>query len=145
MPIVLAIIPVLAGVARGQMIFNLVFFVVVVSALLQGVSVRSFARWFRLEAYQPPEPLAALEIISTRKMQGELLTFHIHPALAVSGQAISEIPFPPETSVILIVRGSRLIAPRGAVVLLPGDHIYILCRPEDRPYIHLLFGRQAGE
>jgi cell volume regulation protein A len=43
--------------------------------------------------------------------------------------------------VVLIVRGDELLAPRGNTVLLPGDHVYVFCRPEDRPFVGLLFGR----
>jgi cell volume regulation protein A len=42
---------------------------------------------------------------------------------------------------MLIVRGTELVAARGDVVLTPGDHVYVVCPPEDRPFIDLLFGR----
>jgi len=144
-PIVLAIVPILAGARGGQAIFNLVFFIVVVSAVLQGVSVRSLARWMRLETDLAPPPAAALEIISTRRTEGELLLFHIHPSLAVAAGRIADIPFPQTASVVLVVRGEKLIAARGNVSLQSGDYIYVLCRPEDRPFIHLLFGPHVGE
>jgi potassium/hydrogen antiporter len=44
---------------------------------------------------------------------------------------------------MLVVRGTELIAPRGATVLLPGDHVHVFCRREDRPFVELLFGRPS--
>ena len=46
---------------------------------------------------------------------------------------------------VLIVRGDDLISPRGDVVIAPGDHVYVLCQPEDRPFVQLLFGFEEEE
>jgi cell volume regulation protein A len=43
--------------------------------------------------------------------------------------------------VVLIVRGRELVSPNGDTVLQPGDHAYMVTREEDRPLLHLLFGR----
>jgi cell volume regulation protein A len=43
--------------------------------------------------------------------------------------------------VVLVVRGRELVAPNGDTVLRPGDHVYVVTREEDRPLLHLLFGR----
>jgi cell volume regulation protein A len=40
----------------------------------------------------------------------------------------------------MVLRGDDLLPARGATELLPGDHVYVLTRPEDRPFVHLLFG-----
>ena len=85
-----------------------------------------------------------MEISSTQVLNGDVLSFHIGPALPVSGATLADIPLPDEASVMLIVRGSELVAPRGATVLQPGDHVHLFCRREDRPLVELLFGR-AGE
>ena len=45
----------------------------------------------------------------------------------------------------LIVRGNRLIPPRGSTALQPGDHVYVLSQPEDQPLIRLMFGRPEAE
>jgi cell volume regulation protein A len=47
--------------------------------------------------------------------------------------------------VTLIVRGNRLIPPRGQTVLQPGDHVYVLSQPADQPLIQLMFGRPESE
>ncbi len=140
-PIILAIFPVLAGVPEGMKVFNLVFFVVVFGSIIPGATIRPVTRWLGMQAPETPSPLAALEINSTRMLNGELLSFFITDELAVCGATISQIPFPPTSSAVLLVRGEELIAVRGSTVLQPGDHVYVFCRSEDKPFILFLFGR----
>lgn len=144
-PVILAIIPVLAGVPGAAELFNVVFFIVVVGALIPGTTIQWVTRRFGFETTAAPKPLAALEMNSTRLLRGELLSFHISDALAVSHATLAEIPFPPDSAAVLVVRGEELVAARGGTTLLPGDHIYVFCRPEDKPFIELLFGRPQQE
>lgn len=144
-PIVLASYPVFSGVPGAERVFNVVFFVVVMSAIFPGVTLRRVTRWLGLESAAPPSPLAALEINSTRPLRGELLSFSINEALAVCNATMSQIPFPPDCAAVLVVRGEQLLAARGSTQLLPGDHVFVFCRPEDRPFVELLFGRPQQE
>ncbi len=140
-PIILATFPVLAGVSGAMRVFNIVFFIVVFSALLPGTTIRFVTRRLGLEAPEKPSPLAALEITSTRLLDGELLSFHISESLVVCNVPISKIPFPPHSSAVLVVRGEELVAPRGSTVLQPEDHVYVFCKSQDKPFIELMFGR----
>ncbi len=144
-PIVLAMIPVLSDVPGGMKVFNIVFFVAVMSAILPGVTIRGVTRWLGFEAPAAPVPPAALEVTSTRHLAGELISFYITEALAVCNASLSAIPFPPNSAAVLIVRGQELMAARGGTVLTQGDHVYVFCGPEERPFIELLFGRPQGE
>lgn len=140
-PIILATFPVLAGVPGAMNVFNIVFFVVVCSSIIPGATLRWVTRRLGLEAPEVPSPVAALEINSTRLLNGELLSFFITEPLAVCNVPVNQIPFPPHCSAVLLVRGEELIAPRGSTVLRPGDHVYVFCRTEDKPFIQLIFGR----
>lgn len=144
-PIILATYPVLSGVPGAMNVFNIVFFVVVMSALLPGATIRWVTRRLGLEAADTPVPPAVLEVNSTRALHGELISFYITEPLAVCGAALSEIPFPPDAGAALVIRGEELIAARGPTVLQPGDHVYVFCRPADRAFIELLFGRPQQE
>ena len=140
-PIILGTYPVLAGAPGGERIFNIVFFVVVVSAIVPGATVPWLARRLGLESDEPPAPQAVLEIESVQPLNGELLSYYVDDALAVAGASLADLPFPEGTAVTMIVRGRELVAPRGATVLTPGDHVYIFARREDRTLIQLMFGR----
>jgi cell volume regulation protein A len=102
-------------------------------------------RWLGLESGEPPPPKAVLEIESTLPLRGDLLSFYIEEALAVTGVPIADLPFPEGAAATLIVRGQELVAPKGTTMLLPGDHVYIFARPEDRPLIQLMFGRPEAD
>jgi potassium/hydrogen antiporter len=142
-PIILATFPVMAGAEAGTRIFDIVFFVVVISALVQGGTVRFATRLLGLEAMTEPAPPATLEIASSQPLSGELLSFYIRPASAVCGAKMSDLPFPDGAAAMLLVRGRELIAPRGATDLRAGDHVYVFCRPEDRGLMQLMFGQQG--
>jgi len=145
-PIVLAIYPLLIGADGAREIFNIVFFIVVVSTIVPGATVRWITAWLDLKSDEQTPPPALLEIISTRVLTGaEILSFCVNRSAAACGAQLSELPFPTESTVIMLIRDSKLIAPRGSTVLLVDDHVYVLCRPEDRPLIYLIFGRSEGD
>jgi potassium/hydrogen antiporter len=139
-PIILATFPVLAGVPNAGYVFNVVFFIVVVSALMPGGTVRHVTRWLNLESKTPPPPQAVLEISSMQQLNGEMASFFISAASAVANTAVMDVPFPAGSHLMLIVRGRELVAPRGDVQLLPGDHVYVFFRSEDEGLVKLLFG-----
>jgi cell volume regulation protein A len=140
-PIVLATYPVLAGVEGATKVFDVVFFVVVVNALVPGATVRHATRLLKLEDPSKPPPAAVLEVASTTMLRGELMSFRIGDDLVVCDAAISDVPFPDGASIALVVRGDELLAARGSTVLREGDHVYVFCRRGDRGLISLLFGR----
>lgn len=140
-PIILATFPVLAAVPASRRLFDLVFFIVAVNAVVPGWTVPRAARLLKVGGDAPPPPPALVEIHSTRPLQGDVLSFVIEKASAVAGSPISELPFPEGSAVMLVVRGSTLIPPRGSTVLQPGDHVHVFCLPADRGFVELLFGR----
>ena len=144
-PIVLATFPVLVGAPGADRIFHLVFFIVVVGAIIPGGTVAWATRRLGLESPQPPAPHALLAIESRVPLEGELRPFYIDEALVVCGLQLDELDFPEGSSVALIVRGDRLVAPKGTTRLQPGDHVYVIAQVEDRPFIQLMFGRPEEE
>ncbi len=140
-PIILGAFPVLAQVPHAERVFNIVFFIVVVSAILPGATIRTVTRRLRLGVDQKPSPGAILEINSAYPLNAEIASFLIEPAAAVCDVSLAQLHLPPESAVMLIVRGRELVAARGHAVLTPGDHVYVFFRPVDRRYIELVFGR----
>lgn len=139
-PIILATFPVLAGVADAQRLFDVVFFVVVINALVPGGTVPRFTRWLGLELKQPPPAPAVLEMNTSQLLAGEVMSFYIEPSTLACATPISDLPFPTGSAVLLAVRGRDLIAPKGGTVLKPGDHVYVFCRPKDKALIKMMFG-----
>jgi cell volume regulation protein A len=140
-PIILGVYPVLAHVPGAERLFDVVFFIVVVSVVLQGGSARWVAARLGFARPAEPVPRAVLEVNSTRPLHGELLAFHIRPEAAVTGMPADEIPLPSGAGAVLVVRGDDMHVPRDAGPLAPGDHVYVFCRPQDRAELQLLFGQ----
>jgi potassium/hydrogen antiporter len=143
-PIILGTFPIMAHLPGGERIFHIVFFIVVVSALIPGASIVPLTRRLRLNDPEPPTPAAALEMHSLRPMGGEIHSYHIQEPVAACGVPLSKIRFPDGAAAIMVVRGAGVLAARGSTVLEPGDHVYVFCRPGDEPQVGLLFGRPAG-
>jgi cell volume regulation protein A len=144
-PIVLATFPVLAGAPGAERLFDLVFFIVVVNAIVQGGSVAWVTQRLGLQSKEPPAPHAVLAIESRQQLQGELMSFYIDHSLVVVGVPIEDLPLPEGSAVALIVRGSALVPPKPGTVLQPEDHVYVIAHPEDRAFIQLMFGRPEEE
>jgi cell volume regulation protein A len=140
-PIVLATIPVMAGVSGATNLFNIVFFVAATGAVLPGAIVPYVTRVLGLEANGPPKPRTTIEIdIDSGAGSIELRSYFVTAHVAVAGSTLREIPFPEGASVTVVERESELIPPNGALRLEPGDHVFVLSRRDDRPFIDLLFG-----
>jgi potassium/hydrogen antiporter len=140
-PIILATFPVMNGVTGANKLFDLVFFVVVVSVLITGGTIPWVLKKLGLEGDEPPPPPAVLEIFSTQKLSGQLISFYVEEELDVTGVPLSELPFPEGSAVTLILRGEELIVPKGNTLLQAGDHVYVATTSADRPFVQLLFGR----
>ena len=144
-PVVLATFPVLLAAPGAERLFHLVFFIVVANALVPGATVSWVTRRLGLQAAQSPAPQAVLAIESRLPLRGELLSYYVDDALVVAGLTLEDLEFPEGSSVMLVVRGDRLVPARGSTVLHHGDHVYIVAQPEDRGLIQLMFGRPEEE
>ncbi|MCW5892660.1 MAG: potassium/proton antiporter [bacterium] len=142
-PIVLAIYPVLGGAHRGEEIFHLVFFIVLVSSLIPGATVSLVARRLGLTMGGPESPTATVELVSHRDYRGEFVWFHVDAASAVAGAPVRDLPIPEACVLVLVLRGDRVIAPRGDTELRAGDHVCVFVTPEHRTLLDLLFGREV--
>jgi potassium/hydrogen antiporter len=140
-PIVLATIPVMADVPGARNLFDVVFFIVFVGAIVPGATVPRVARLLRMESAAPPPPATMIEVDSRAPSGDELRAYFVSDQLAVAGATLAEIPFPDGTAVSMLERGGALIAPSGTTRIEPGDYVYVIAPVEHRPHVELLFGR----
>ncbi|HLU68670.1 MAG TPA: potassium/proton antiporter [Kofleriaceae bacterium] len=139
-PIVLGAYPVLVGVPFGERLFHLVFFIVLVSALVPGATVSWLARRFKVTRAVLPEAPAGIDLVSARDYAGEFIWYYVLPPAAVAGAAVHELPLPERCVIVLLVRGEEIIPARGNTTFAPGDHVCIFVNPEDRSLLDLMFG-----
>lgn len=129
--ILLAILPLIAGVEGGAMFFNIVFMMVLVSLLVQGWTIRPLAR--RLGLVVPPEmgPVERVQLELPGSPRHELTVYHV-----VEGSPVLHgARLPRWARPSLVVRDGRSIRYQQVRTLIPGDYVYIFVAPE---YVRLL-------
>jgi cell volume regulation protein A len=140
-PIWLATFPVVAGVAGGQELFAIVFFVVVTSTLVQGASFEPLARRLGLTTDEPALPRRLLESGRIRRMGGDVVSYRLRPGAKAAGHLVRELGLPREALVNVIVRDGHAIPPRGSTEVREGDELHILVRGELRGEVEELTRR----
>jgi cell volume regulation protein A len=131
-PIILATFPLIYGLPEGRAIFNVVFFVVLVSAILQGWTLPMLATRLNLQEERPPTPAVSLELMSLRDVNADIVDYPVLPGSSLVGRTVRDLQLPDGAVLAMISRGTTLIAPRGATALQPGDHLFVVARADSR-------------
>lgn len=137
-PIILATFPFLAGILQADLLFNVVFFVVLTSVLLQGTTIQYLARWLRVDAPLHQERVYPIEFNPDSGFKSELNELIIPAGSQVVGKKLFELKLPPECLIVLIVRGNEYVLPSGQTFLNDGDALLVLA---DRD----VFGKVVAE
>jgi potassium/hydrogen antiporter len=133
MPIILATYPMVAGVPVSGFIFNVVFFVVLISTLLQGTTIPAVAKMLGVDAPLPPTLEYPLEYNPVRGLQGSLKELIISADSPAVGKSIMALRLPKTFLVVLIGRGDRFIIPNGGTIVQPEDRLLVIS--EDAPFV----------
>jgi cell volume regulation protein A len=129
-PVVLATFPVIAGVPRSLEFFNIAFFAVLVSTLLQGSTFEALARRLRVTTTEPALPRPLTEAGTIRRLGAEVLEYAVGADDAIVGARVRELGLPREALVSVIVREGEAIPPRGSTRVEGGDRLHLLVRQE---------------
>ncbi len=140
-PIWLATFPVVAGVDSSERLFDLVFFVVLTSTLIQGASFEPLARRLRLTTTEPALPRRLHESGRIRELGGDVIVHRVREGAAADGHMVRDLQLPREALVNVIVRDGRAIPPRGSTEIRAGDELHVLVRGELRDEVEALTGR----
>jgi potassium/hydrogen antiporter len=143
-PIILAIFPLMFGLEGAELIFNVVFFVVLISATIQGTTLPIVARKLRLTEKPPAVPAASLEITALEEVDADIVEYTLSGHPRAAGRRLSQMALPDTTVVAMITRGKDVIPPRGSTELMAGDHLFVVLRPETRAFIDCVFSDAVG-
>jgi len=126
-PIVLATFPLMAGLPQADMIFNLVFFVVITSVLLQGKSLPLVARWLGVDQPLHRRARPPLEFERTEPgIRASMAEIVVSPGASTSGKRVIDLGLPRGALVVLVDRNGEYFIPNGGTVLQPGDVAMVL-------------------
>ncbi|MBA2566276.1 MAG: potassium/proton antiporter [Thermoleophilaceae bacterium] len=142
LPVVFATFPVIAGIPEADRFFNLVFFVVLVSTLIQGATIEPLARALGLTGIGPALPRQPLvEVGTIRRLGAEVLEYPVGDQDAIVGRVVNELGLPREALVNVIVRRDEALLPRGSTQIEAGDRLHILVREPVRELVEELYDR----
>ncbi|MGH2956439.1 MAG: potassium/proton antiporter [Solirubrobacterales bacterium] len=140
-PIWLATFPVIAGIEGSGEIFNIVFFVVLTSTLIQGATFEPLARRLGLTTTAPALPRPLVETGTIRRLGGEVFAYRVPGDAAIVGRPVRDLGLPREALVNVIVRSGEAIPPRGSTEIEAGDELHILVRAQAREEVEDLTQR----
>jgi potassium/hydrogen antiporter len=125
-PIVFATYPLLAGIEKAHMIFNIVFFISVTSVLIQGTSLSIVAKWLQVALPEKTKPISETEKLVLDLPKSSLKEISIAPGFASVNKRIVDLHFPSDAFIVMIKRGESYIRPGGSSEILEGDLLMIL-------------------
>jgi potassium/hydrogen antiporter len=140
-PVVLATFPVIEGVPGSREFFNIVFFAVVISTLLQGTTFEPLAKRLGLTTSEPALPSPLAEAGTIRRLGAEVLEYPVAPDDAIAGARVRDLGLPRDAVVNVIVRADQAIPPRGTTRLRAGDRVHVLMRTEAAHIVPALMTR----
>lgn len=129
-PIILATFPLLAGAESAELMFNVVFFIVLASAALQGTSIPLVARWLGVDARPSAENAVTADVCGDSSILNNVTEMCVSPDSILSGKRIVDADLPESVQVLLVKRGGRISLTTGATLLLPGDVLLVLADDE---------------
>ncbi len=125
-PIVFATYPMIQGVENSGMIFNIVFFIVLASVILQGTTIPLVAKWLYLFKPVKFKTRYPLELELSDNFKNELFEIEINNGSSAIGKQILELRFPKTSLIVLVNRHEKYITPTGATTLIEGDKLLIM-------------------
>jgi cell volume regulation protein A len=140
-PVVLATFPVIAHVRHSVEFFDIVFFAVLVSTVLQGTTFEPLARRLGVTARAPLRSSALSETGTIRQLGADAIEVAVAPGDAIVGRRIRELGLPRAAIVNVIVREGQAIPPRGSTRIEAEDRLHVLVRREEMGTIHALLER----
>ncbi|MGA9118214.1 MAG: potassium/proton antiporter [Bacteroidota bacterium] len=141
-PIILATFPLLAGVPGSASIFNIVFFIVLTSTLLQGWTLPFAARLLHLDAPMERKKQYPIEFAPLKGVDTELVDLMVPFNSEVTGKSIIELGMPQDSLIVLISRDDSFIIPSGGTILQEGDTILVLVNKSNLPAIRGILQEQ---
>lgn len=121
-PIIFATYPVVSEIPGSQVIFNIVFFITLLSLIFQGMTIAPVAKWLSLDLPEEKEGNEfGVEI--PEEIDSQLTDVTLTPEMLEDGNRLMDMNIAPGTLVMLVKRGSEFMIPNGRMELKVGDKL----------------------
>jgi potassium/hydrogen antiporter len=144
-PIILATFPLLAGLPQAGLIFNVIFFVVLTSVLLQGASLPFVAKALGVDAPTAPKRSYPIERVPTDRPSNVLNELIISSGSDLNGKTLADLALPYGILVVLISRGDDFLVPNGQTILQAGDSLLVLADAETHDDVWMSLGIRPSD
>ncbi len=143
-PIILGLFPLLAGIEQAELFFNVAFFVVLVSLVVQGWTIAPVARLLGLEV--PPDSGATQRQVIDVPHQTDyaFMAYRITETSPALYEPVSRLNLPPSAQPVALFRGGEALRHPHREVLRPADYLYLLALPRDIADLDRLFVAPSG-
>jgi cell volume regulation protein A len=130
-PIVFATYPLLAGIDKANMIFNIVFFISVTSVLIQGTTLSVVAKWLHVALPEKVKPLSEVDKLILDIPKSSLQEFEIEFDFNAVNRRIVDLNFPHSAFIVMIKRDGEYIRPGGSTVIMTNDVLMVLADKQE--------------
>jgi cell volume regulation protein A len=130
-PIILATFPFMAGIPQADTIFNIVFFVVIASVFVQGISLPMVAKMLKLDLPLANRISYPLEFEKTKDIDAELTDLIVPYDSEIVGKRITDLGIPEKCLIVLVSRNGKFVIPFGSTVIESGDVLLVLANTAD--------------
>lgn len=130
-PIILATFPFMAGISQADTIFNIVFFIVIASVLIQGTSIPAISKMLKVDAPWTDKTRYPIEFEKTEGIDAELTDIIVPYNSGAVGKMIRDLNVPEKCLIMLISRNDKFVIPAGPTVIEGGDVLLVLANTED--------------
>jgi cell volume regulation protein A len=129
-PIVFATYPLLAGIEKAEMIFNIVFFISLTSVLIQGTTLTVIAKWLNVALPEKVKQKAPIDIFLSEHAKTAMREIEIPDSNVNVGKKIVELHFPSSAIIAMIKRGDQFLTPNGNTLIEQHDILIVLSDSE---------------
>ena len=123
-PIIFATYPMIAGIEHASMFFNIVFFITILSLLIQGTTVTQAAKW--LDMVDEPERKDEFGIELPEEIKSAMSEIDITPAVLSHGNKLMQLTLPDHTLAVMVKREGRYFIPKGNTELKENDKLLMI-------------------